>query len=51
MNSLLFLLIGVAMIIGWAGRWRLAAGVFAIAFVLSLAWLNHHITDPLQLGF
>lgn len=51
MSSLLFLLIGIAMIIGWAGRWRLAVGVFVLAFVLSLVWLNHHITDPLQLGF
>lgn len=51
MSALLFLLIGVALIIGWAGRWRLAVGVFAVAFVLSLIWLNHHITDPLALGF
>jgi len=51
MSSLLFLLIAVAMIVGWTGRWRLAAGVFVLAFVLSLAWLNHHITDPLALGF
>ncbi|MBN9526068.1 MAG: hypothetical protein J0H82_07695 [Alphaproteobacteria bacterium] len=51
MSSLLFLLTAVAMIIGWAGRWRLAVGVFVVAFLLSLAWLNHHITDPLALGF
>lgn len=51
MSSLLFLLTAVAMIIGWTGRWRLAVGVFVVAFVLSLAWLNHHITDPLALGF
>lgn len=51
MSSLLFLLIGLAMIIGWAGRRRLAMGGFIIAFVLSLIWLNHHMTDRLALGF
>lgn len=51
MSSLLFLLIGIAMIVGWSGRWRLAAGIFVIVFVLSLAWLNHHVTDPLALAF
>jgi hypothetical protein len=51
MTSLIFLLIACAMWLAWAGNRRGGGIVFAVAAVLSVAWLNHHMTDPLKLAF
>jgi hypothetical protein len=51
MTSLIFLLIACAMGLAWHGNRRAGGFVFALAAVLSLAWLSHHISDPLQLAF
>jgi uncharacterized protein DUF5993 len=51
MTSLIFLLLACAMWAAWAGNRRAGGAVFAVAAVLSLAWLNHHMTDPLGLAF
>jgi hypothetical protein len=37
--------------LAWAGNRRAGGMVFALAALLSIAWLNHHITDPLPLAF
>jgi Family of unknown function (DUF5993) len=51
MTSLIFLLIACAMGLAWKGNRRAGGIVFALAALLSVAWLNHHISDPLQLAF
>ena len=51
MTSLLFLLIALAMGLAWRGNRRAGVAVFALAAVLSVAWFNHHLTDPLKLDF
>lgn len=51
MTSLIFLLIAGAMWLAWAGNRRAGGLIFALAALLSLAWLNHHMTDSLQLAF
>jgi hypothetical protein len=51
MTSLIFFLITCAMGLAWAGNRRASGMVFAAAALLSVAWLNHHMTDPLQLAF
>ena len=51
MTSLIFLLIAFAMGLAWHGNRRVGGFLFAFAAVLSVAWLNHHMTDPLQLAF
>jgi Family of unknown function (DUF5993) len=44
-------LIACAMWIAWHGDRRAGGIVFALAALLSAAWLEHHMTDPLQLAF
>lgn len=51
MNALIFLLVAVGMMLALAGRRALAGGVFGFGLVLSVAWLVHHMTDPLKLSF
>jgi hypothetical protein len=51
MTSLLFLLMAIAMGLAWCGKRRAGVAVFALAAVLSVAWFNHHLTDPLDLDF
>jgi hypothetical protein len=51
MTSLIFLLIACAMGLAWHGNRRVGGAVLALAGLLSVAWLNHHITDPLPLAF
>jgi Family of unknown function (DUF5993) len=51
MTSLIFLLLAGAMWLAWNGNRRAGGAIFAVAALLSLAWLNHHMTDPLQLAF
>ena len=51
MTSLLFLLLATAMGLAWHGYRRVGVAVFALAALLSLVWLNHHLTDPLNLDF
>jgi hypothetical protein len=51
MTSLIFLLVACAMWLAWAGNRRAGGLVFALAALLSVVWLNHHMTDPLHLAF
>ena len=51
MTSFLFLLLAIAMGLAWRGDRRAGVAVFAVAAVLSVAWFNHHLTDPLKLDF
>jgi hypothetical protein len=51
MTALIFLLLACAMRIAWSGNRRAGGVVFALAALLSAAWLNHHVTDPLPLAF
>jgi hypothetical protein len=51
MTSLIFLLIACAMGLAWTGNRRAGGMVFALAALLSVIWLNHHMTDPLPLAF
>jgi hypothetical protein len=50
-TSFLFLLMAIAMLLAWRGNRRAGVAVFAVAAVLSVAWFNHHVTDPLALDF
>jgi tryptophan-rich sensory protein len=51
MTSLLFLLMAIAMVLAWRGNRRAGVVVFALAALLSVAWFNYHVTDPLDLDF
>ena len=51
MTALIFLLVAIAMIAVVGGRRGIAGGLFGISLVLSIAWLVHHMTDPLKLSF
>ena len=51
MTGLIFLLVAIAMITALGGRRGIAGGLFGLSFVLSVAWLVHHMTDPLPLSF
>ena len=51
MTSLIFVLYFVAMALAWAGRRNAAMIAFAVSLVVSVAWLKHHMTNPLNLGF
>ena len=51
MTSLIFLLLAGAMV-GAARGWRRGGmALFGVAAVLGVVWFNHHMTDPLKLGF
>jgi hypothetical protein len=50
-TALIFLLVAIAMIAVVGGRRGIAGGLFGISLVLSIAWLVHHMTDPLKLSF
>lgn len=51
MTALMFLVVGIAMMAAVAGRRDIAVGLFALAFITAVAWLNRHMTDPLTLSF
>lgn len=51
MTALIFLLVAIAMMAALGGRRGIAAGLFGVSFILSVAWLVHHMTDPLPLSF
>jgi len=51
MTALIFLLVGLAMMLALSGRRGVAGGLFGIGLVLSVAWLVHHMTEPLKLSF
>lgn len=51
MQSLILALYLVAMLLAWRDRRGAGVGCFAAALALSVIWLRHHMTDPLQLGF
>lgn len=50
-TALIFLLVAIAMMTALGGRRAVAAGLFGVSFILSVAWLVHHMTDPLPLSF
>jgi hypothetical protein len=50
-TALIFLLVALAMLAALRGRRGVAGGVFALGFLLSVAWLVHHMTVPLSLSF
>ena len=50
MSSLIFLLVGLAMMLALGGRRGLAGGLFGLSLVLSVAWLAHHMAEPLKLS-
>jgi hypothetical protein len=50
-TALIFLLVAIAMMAALGGHRRVAGGVFGVSFLLSAAWLVHHMTDPLKLSF
>ncbi len=51
MVSLIFIVLTAAMVLVWRGHRSGSMAAFALAAVLAVVWFNHHITDPLQLGF
>ena len=51
MTALIFLLVAIAMMAALGGRRGIAGGLFGLSFILSVAWLVHHMTDPLPLSF
>jgi hypothetical protein len=50
-TTLIFLLVAIAMLAALGGHRGVAGGMFGVSFVLSVAWLVHHMTDPLKLSF
>jgi hypothetical protein len=50
-TALIFLLVAFAMMAALGGRRGIAGGLFGVGFVLSVAWLVSHMTDPLKLSF
>lgn len=51
MTALIFLLVAIAMMAALGGRRGVAGGLFGVSFVVSVAWLVHHMTDPMPLSF
>ena len=51
MTALIFLLVGLAMVLAIGGRRGFAGGLFGLSFILSVAWLIHHMTERLTLSF
>jgi hypothetical protein len=51
MVTLIFVVLTAAMVLVWRGHRSGGMAVFALGAVLAVVWFNHHITDPLQLGF
>jgi hypothetical protein len=51
MTTLIFLVLTLAMVLAWRGSRRGGMMAFALAAVFAVLWFNHHVTDPLQLGF
>ncbi len=51
MTALIFLLVALAMMAALGGQRGMAGGLFGIGFILSVAWLVHHMTDALPLSF
>jgi len=51
MVSLIFIVLTAAMVLVWRGFRSGGIAAFTLAAVLAVVWFNHHITDPLQLGF
>ncbi|UYN95160.1 MAG: hypothetical protein KIT25_24640 [Enhydrobacter sp.] len=47
MTTLIFLVLGIALLTAVAGRRDVATVLFALSFVGSVAWFVHHLTDPL----
>lgn len=50
MTSAIFLLAGIAMVLGVRGQRALAIGLFVLAFAASAFWLGHYMTAPLALS-
>jgi hypothetical protein len=50
MTAGIFLVTCIAMMMAVAGRRDIAVGLFAIVFIASVVWLNHHMTSSLTLS-
>jgi hypothetical protein len=46
-----FLALTVVLLVAWLGSRRLALGLFAVTFIVSVAIYLHHATDTLRLSF
>jgi hypothetical protein len=51
MTAAILLVGAFAMLSAVGGRRDFAVGLFAIALVASVLWLDHHMTEPLKLAF
>ena len=49
MTALIFLVAGIAMILGVRGQRAAAIGLFVLAIAASAVWLSHHMTSSLNL--
>jgi hypothetical protein len=50
MTTLIFLLMGGAMIVAIGGRRGTAIGLFGVSLVLAVLWLHHHMDSVLNLA-
>jgi Family of unknown function (DUF5993) len=50
MTAVIFLVSAIAMMLAAAGRRSTAIGLFGLCLVVSVLWLEHHLTDPLALA-
>jgi len=51
MTAAIFLATALAMMSAVGGRRDIAIGLFGVAFLVSIMWFNHHMTDALKLAF
>jgi hypothetical protein len=51
MTAAIFLVMAFAMMAAASGRRGLGVALFGIAFLASLFWFDHHMTEPLKLAF
>ena len=50
MTAAIFLVTAFAMFAAAGGRRDIALTLFGVAFLVSIMWLEHHMTDPLKLA-
>ncbi len=50
MTAAIFLVSGLSLWSAAAGRRDIAVTLFGIAFLVSIMWFDHHMTDPLKLS-
>ncbi len=51
MTAAIFLVTAFAVMAAASGRRDVGVALFGIAFLASLFWLDHHMTEPLKLAF